>query len=114
MLKWNLPKENLNRWQQVRDLLLQGPNHKNWGCNYLVCVRKKLFNEQIVEIRNTYSEMHEKHKYFKQEYTTIKESEAVLKIGFEKYSIKLEELSNLCEKLERERDRLKVALDSGV
>lgn len=75
---------------------------------------KKLLNERIVELQNTYSEEHEKNKYFEQEYTIIKESEAVFKTGFEKYRIKVEELSNLSEKLERDRDRLKVALDSSV
>ena len=75
---------------------------------------KKLFNERIVELQNTYSEEHQKNKYFEQEYTIIKESEAVFKTGFEKYRIKVDELSNLSEQLERERDRLKVALDSSV
>lgn len=77
-------------------------------------VEKKMYADRITELQNTYAEEFEKNKHFQQEYFLIKESEIMNKAGFLKYKEKADSLEKVNEVLERERDKLAVALDSSL
>lgn len=76
-------------------------------------IEKEMFNRRISELEQTYTNEYEKNKHFEQEYQVIKESEAVASQELIKFKARSEELTAENGKLERERDKLKVDLDSA-
>ena len=75
-------------------------------------IEKGMFSKRISELEQTYTAEFEKNKHFEQEYQVVRESEAVASQELKKFKARSEELIKENEALERERDKLKVQMDS--
>ncbi|CAG9311629.1 unnamed protein product [Blepharisma stoltei] len=75
---------------------------------------RELYTKRIAEIENSYNEECEKHQHFEQEYVRIKESDSMKTLELFKFREKSEKFEKLSHELEKERDKLKVQLESAT
>lgn len=73
---------------------------------------RDLYTRRITEIEASYNEECEKHQHFEQEYVRIKESDSMKTLELFKFREKAEKYEKLSHELEKERDKLKVQLES--
>ena len=76
-------------------------------------IEKSMFSKRILELEQTYVAEFDKNKHFEQEYQVVRESEAVASQELKKFKARSEEFLKENEILERERDKLKVELESA-
>ena len=76
-------------------------------------VEKNIYTSRISDLEASFLEEHEKNKHFEQEYAVVKESETVAIAELSKFKQRAEELAALNGVIEKDRDKLKIELDSS-
>jgi chromosome segregation ATPase len=76
-------------------------------------VEKEMYTTRIAELEKTYTEDHEKNKFYEQEYAQTKELETLASGEYKKYKARCEQLEVINEALEIEKGTYKVSLDTS-
>jgi hypothetical protein len=77
-------------------------------------LEKNIYTNRINELESTYLQEYEKNKHFEQEYAVVKESEIVALSELKKFKERAEGFEVFSENLERERDKLKIEIESAL